>query len=148
MALLIKRSKFNFGPSGLEAFGRLKEIFISPPDMCVIAYVSRRIKPCEYSLFMFQLELLSTVFLCSYFVDYLMGRASTVHTDSKLITELRTIFTLDSRTTRLQLKLQDFNLKFVYLPGRENFVADTLAHFPPEDTITRGQHFSDNVIFT
>lgn len=59
-----------------------------------------------------------------------------MHTDSKSITELRTIRNLDSRTTRLLLKLQDFNLKFVHLSGAENFVADTLSRFPPEEPIT------------
>lgn len=68
-------------------------------DIGVIACGSRRIKPSEFSLSMFHLELLPIVFLRGHFADYLLVKVATVHTGIKSITELRTIRNVDSRTT-------------------------------------------------
>lgn len=81
------------------------------------------------------------------FSGCLLGLVATVHTNSNSITELRTIRNLNSRKTRLLLKLQDFNLKFVHLPGAENFVTDTLPRFPPDEVAKGEQQIHVNVVF-
>lgn len=43
---------------------------------------------------------------------------------------------MDSYTTHLLLKIQAFKVKFVHLAGADNFVADTLSRFPPEEQST------------
>lgn len=99
------------------------------------------VKLTEFYLFIFQLELLAIVFLCDYFADYILDRK--IHTDSKDITHhLRTMRNLDLWTSRVLLKLQDYNNEFVHISGSDNFVADTLSRFPPEPILTLSGEFS------
>ena len=100
-------------------------------EVKVIEYASRRIRSSEYSLSIFQLELLAVVFLCKQFSKFILGREVTVYTDNQAVTYLRTVKNLDARTTRMLLKLQRFSLKFCHLKGTENFVADALSRSPP-----------------
>ena len=100
-------------------------------EIRVIEYASRRIKPSEYSLSIFQLELLAVLFLCKHFSNFILGRDVTIYTDNQAVTHLRTIRNIDARTTRILLKLQRFSLRFVHVKGVENFVADTLSRCPP-----------------
>lgn len=96
---------------------------------------------------MFQLELLVVVLLCNYLSDIILGGSAAVNTYNKSITELRTTRNLDSRTTRLLLKLQDFNLRFVHIKGEEFLFADTFSRLPTDEGSSEFRQFQINAVF-
>lgn len=51
-------------------------------DFQVMGYASRLIKFTNYSLPMFQLELLAVVYLSDYLSDYIIGREVVVYSDN------------------------------------------------------------------
>ncbi|UYV68351.1 K02A2.6-like [Cordylochernes scorpioides] len=56
-----------------------------------------------------------------------------VHTDHKPITFNKGSDYKNSRLSRWAEIIQDFNVTFIYVPGKENTVADFLSRFPCED---------------
>lgn len=110
-------------------------------EYCVIAYASRRVKPTKLSMSIFQLKLLAIAFLCEHFADFITGIPVILHTDFKSITQFKTLRNLDSRTTRLLLKLQEFDLRFEHLAGTSKQIADRLTRSLPLVTSNECKEF-------
>ncbi|UYV72435.1 hypothetical protein LAZ67_9003122, partial [Cordylochernes scorpioides] len=71
--------------------------------------------------------------LCSTLKHLLAGSKVEVHTDHKPITYNKGSDYKNARLSRWAEIIQDFNVTFVYVPGKENTVADFLSRFPCED---------------
>jgi hypothetical protein len=82
-------------------------------------------------------ELLAICFGCKKFHDYVYGKGPiTIETDHKPLLAIMTkpIHKLSARMQRMRLRLQHYDLKLVYRPGREMFLADTLSRAFISDT--------------
>ena len=82
-------------------------------------------------------ELLSIVHGCTRFDQYVYGREITVQTDHKPLVNIfnKPLLSAPRRLQRMLLQLQKYNLKLVYKPGKELFIADTLSRaFLSSDT--------------
>ncbi|XP_064621114.1 uncharacterized protein K02A2.6-like [Lineus longissimus] len=82
-------------------------------------------------------ELLAICFGCKKFHDYVYGKGPiTIETDHKPLLAIMTkpIHKLSARMQRMRLRLQHYDLKLVYRPGREMFLADTLSRAFVSDT--------------
>jgi hypothetical protein len=71
-------------------------------------------------------ELLSIVETLKTYKSMLYGHPLVIYTDHKNLTFER--FSSD-RVTRWRLYTEEFNPKFIYLPGKDNVVADALPRF-------------------
>ena len=94
-----------------------------------VAFASRALSTAETHYAQIEKELLAIVFACEKFYYYIYGRQVAVQSDHK---PLEAIFQkpLASTTPRLQrmlLKLLRFNLRVIFTPGKNMFIADTLS---------------------
>ena len=98
-----------------------------------IEYASRLLNPAERNYSTTEREALAVVWAIDKYRGYIEGALVTVLTDHQ---PLKWLFSLKSPTGRLArwaLRLQPYNLKFGYTPGRQNTVADTLSRPPCAD---------------
>lgn len=94
-----------------------------------ISFASRSLSGAERNYTVTELELLGILFACQKFRIYILGFPIFVYTDHKALTFLFTCRLRNARLTRWTLALQEFNLKIVHCPGRDNPV-DTLSRYP------------------
>ena len=100
-----------------------------------IAYGSRSLTEVEMKYTQLKKESLAIVFGCEHFHQYLYGRNFELETDHR---PLEHIFkpkmsfqgkSNPARVERLVLRLQEYDFKVVYRPGKHN-LADSLSHLP------------------
>lgn len=94
-----------------------------------IHFASRALTDTEKHYAQIEKELLAAVFACEKFRQYIFGKPVTVETDHQpLITIMKK--SLNEAPTRLQrliMRLQKFDITFVYKKGSEMHIADTLS---------------------
>jgi hypothetical protein len=93
----------------------------------VISFASRCLTKCERNYTITEKELLSVVFGCRKFRTFILGRKLLVRTDHKALTYLKTCHVVNRRMLRWMLELQEYDIEWEYLPGKENIVADLLS---------------------
>ena len=94
---------------------------------------------CERNYNVTEKELLSVVFACSKFCSYILGYPVTVRTDHKSISFLRRCKLSHGRLTRCILALQEYDLRWEYIPGNKNVVADVLSRINLEAQTFEGE---------
>ena len=103
-----------------------------------VAFSSRALSNTEKNYAQIEKELLSIVHGCTRFDQYVCGRDVTVQKDNKPLENIfrKPLLSALKRLQRMLLQLQKNNLKIVYKPGKEFFIADILsrAFLPNEQT--------------
>lgn len=97
-----------------------------------IAFSSRSLNDAEQRYAQIEKEMLSIVFGCKKFHNYVYGRHFTVESDHKplvSIMEKPLCAIPSSRLQRLRIKLLPYELKLTYLPGKYMYIADVLSRF-------------------
>ncbi len=113
-----------------------------------VAYASRKLRDSENNWAPIEKEMLAIVFSTQKFREYIVGKQTTVQTDHK---PLETILRkpLISAPLRLQtmiLKIKGYDLKVEYLPGKKQWIADTLSRASPTDAPPEDEEFTVNMI--
>ena len=100
-----------------------------------VAYASRRVTSAEKNYAPIKNEMSAIVFGCVTFHDYIYGQQVTVETDHKPLVGIfqKEISKLSPRLQNMRLKLLRYDLKVVWKPGKEMFVADALSRSIPSD---------------
>ena len=93
----------------------------------VISFASRMLNSCERNYNTTEKELLSVVFACGKFRTYILGYPITVRRDHKYISFLKHCKLNHGRLTRWVLALQEYNIAWEYIPGKQNIAADVLS---------------------
>ena len=107
-----------------------------------VAFSSRALSNTEKNYAQIEKELLSIVHGCTRFDQYVYGREVTVQTDHKPLENIfiKPLLSAPKRLQRMLLHLQKYNLKIVYKPGKELFIADTLSRaFIPNEQTSEGK---------
>ena len=94
-----------------------------------IAFYSRKLTPTQQNYSTIEKELLSIVEVFKEFHQMLLGAKPVVSMDHKNLTHHMMQFTTQ-HVLCWQLLLEEFNLKYEYLAGTHNVIADTLSHIP------------------
>lgn len=94
-----------------------------------IAYASASLTPCQQSYSQIEKELLAILFGCTKFHQYIYGRQTLVETDHKPIVSLmkKPLYDIPPRLQRIMIRLQPYDLKVLYKPGKYLYIADTLS---------------------
>jgi transposase InsO family protein len=97
-----------------------------------IAYAARSLTSAESNYSIIEKELLAVVFALTRFHFYTAGRRVTVLTDHQpLLGAARNVLVRDNpRLDRLFDKIISYDLSWVYVPGKENFLPDFLSRLP------------------
>lgn len=93
----------------------------------VVSFASRTLNSCERRYNVTEKELLSVVFACTKFRTYILGYQITVRSDHRSISFLQRCKLNHGRITRWILCLQEYNITWEYIPGKQNAVADALS---------------------
>jgi hypothetical protein len=92
-----------------------------------IAYASRILNNDEKHYSVTEKELLSIVWGCKYYHQYLFGRKFTIVTDHKPLTCVFSVMDHISRLLHWRLKLKKFDYQVIHKPGTKNTNADALS---------------------
>lgn len=83
---------------------------------------------CRYA--QIEKELLAIVFSCERFHQYIYGRTDvTVQSDHKPLESIfkKSLGSVPTRLQRMMLRIQSYDIKVVYTPGKYMYIADTLS---------------------
>ncbi|XP_063635205.1 uncharacterized protein LOC134805954 [Cydia splendana] len=92
-----------------------------------IEYASRLLTPAERNYSTTEREALAVVWAVERFRGYIEGHPVVIGSDHQPLKWLLTLKSPSGRLVRWALKLQAFNIRFEYTPGKANVVADTLS---------------------
>ena len=92
-----------------------------------IAYASRTLSDTETKYSATEKELLAIVWATKYFRPYLFGKPFTICTDHQALTWLFKLKEPNAKLARWKLRLQEFDYKIIYKPGKRNLNADALS---------------------
>lgn len=98
----------------------------------IIAYTSRTLTESERNYAQIEKEALSVVYACEKFHQFIYGRKVQVENDHKPLESIfkKSIVKCPPRIQRFMLRLQRYDLHYLYKPGKELFIADTLSRDP------------------
>ena len=98
-------------------------------DWKPVAFASRRLDSAEQNYAQIERETLSVLFACERFHEYIYGREVIVQNDHKPLKTIfsKSIVSCPPRIQRFFLRLQKYDFKFEYAPGKTMKVADTLS---------------------
>ena len=110
--------------------GETSEVMYAP-----VAYASKALTPTEQRYSNLERELLSIVYGVERFSMYLYGREFTVVTDHRPLEAICTknLTQAPPRVQRLLLRLQGYDFKVVYKPGKFHIVPDWLSRAPNQE---------------
>lgn len=117
-----------------------------------VAFASKALTPTEQRYANIERELLAVVFGCTRFHTYVFGSSFTIQSDHKPLENIQHKNLADTppRLQRMMLRLQPYNFKVVYRPGKEMLLADALSRLNPSEEPTldfemtiHAVHYSD-----
>ena len=105
---------------------------------CPVAYASRSMTQAEFNYSQIEKEILSIVFACERFNDFLYGQDFLVENDHKPLQSLflKPILKTPPRIQQFLLRLQKYKFTMKYTPGDEMAVSDALSRAYLPDTST------------
>jgi hypothetical protein len=98
-----------------------------PDDQQVISFTSRILSSAERNYSTTEQEMLAIVNALNKFRTYVLGHKTIVKSDHKAISFFKNCRLGHGRLTRWILALQEYDLEWNYLPGKENQVVDALS---------------------
>ena len=162
--LLAKDSKFDWTVNHEQAFQQIKDSISSQdtlayfnPDKPItvqvdaslkalgatllqegrpVAYASKSLTDQETRYANIERELLAVVYGCERFHTYLYAQTFTVETDHRPLESihLKHLKAAPPRLQRMLLRLQPYDLKIVYKPGKDMAIADALSRLCEDET--------------
>lgn len=94
-----------------------------------VAYGSRALTDAQKRYAQIEKELLAIVYGCEKFHQYIYGKEVEVESDHKPLESIfkKSLHQAPPRLQRMLLRLQRYNLKVTYKPGKEMHIADALS---------------------
>ena len=99
----------------------------------VIAYLSRRLTPCERNYSVIEKECLAIIYAFKQFRQYLLGQKTYLYTDHQPLMYLRDIRNVTGRLARWSLALAEYDIEIKYRRGESNKNADFMSRLENVD---------------
>ena len=99
-----------------------------------IYFVSKKLTPAELNYTVTEKEFMAVVYSINKFHHYITRYGVFVYTDHSAIIFLMNKPITNGRVSRWLLLLHEFNITIINWPGKENLVADFLAHIQHDDS--------------
>ncbi|KAK3084719.1 hypothetical protein FSP39_017965 [Pinctada imbricata] len=98
-------------------------------DKQPVAFASRALTETQTRYAQIERELLAVLYGCEKFHHYIYGRTVTIETDHKplLAIHSKPLYRATPRLQRMLMKLQRYDVKLVYVPGKEMYISDALS---------------------
>ena len=160
--LLKKDAEFIWNTSYQEAFDRIKELVCKDTTLCYfdvwkpvtiqvdtsgkglraallqegcpVAFASKAVTPTERRYANIECELLACVFRAECFHTYVFGQSFTIESDHKPLEQinLKNLADTPAHLQRMLLRLQNYDLKIKYKPGKQMTLTDALSQYAPQ----------------
>ena len=103
-----------------------------------MAFASKSLSSTEQRYANIERELLAIVFRCERFHTYIYGKNFSIESDHKPLEMIqqKPLTAAPSCLQRMLLRLQTYDAKITYLPGKEMLLADSLSRSPRTDSTT------------
>ncbi|XP_063959342.1 uncharacterized protein K02A2.6-like [Lytechinus pictus] len=103
-----------------------------------VAFASKALTPTEQRYANIERELLAVVFGCTRFHTYVFGSSFVTQSDHKPLENIQHKNLADTppRLQRMMLRLQPYDYKVVYCPGKDMMLADALSRLNPAEEPT------------
>ena len=100
-----------------------------------VAFASKALTPTEQRYANIECELLACVFGAEHFHTYVFGQPFTIESDHKPLEQinLKNLADTPAYLQRMLLRLQNYDLKIKYKPGKEMLLTDTLSRYAPQN---------------
>ena len=100
-----------------------------------IAFASKSLSGCEQRYANIEREMLAVVFGCERFHTFVYGKHFTVESDHKPLEmiHLKNLAAAPQRLQRMLLRVQQYDFKLRYKPGKDMALADTMSRQPCTD---------------
>jgi len=107
-----------------------------------VAYASHALSNSEINYAPIEKEMLAIVFGCERFNMYTHGAEVEVNSDHKPLENIfeKLLFKVPPRLQRMRLRLQKYDIKVRYVPGKFLYIADTLSRACGESHIPNDMH--------
>ena len=105
-----------------------------------IAYESRRLKPEEQILGIYEKELLAIIHALSSWKHYLLGTPFILRTNHQSLRYFITQTKLNEKQMRWENFLSQFHFHIAHVPRKQNVVANSLSRRPQVNAITIAHH--------
>ena len=94
-----------------------------------ISLASKALDKTQQNYAVIEKELLAICFGCKKFHEYIFGKEVTIETDHKPLVSImiKPLHMLTARVQRMRMRLQNYNLRVIYLKGSQMYFADTLS---------------------
>ena len=94
-----------------------------------VAFASRKLRKSELNWAPIEKEMLAILVSTEKFHEYILGKETKVQTDHKPLVNIcqKPLVTAPLRLQAMLLKMKGYDLKVEYLPGKEQYLADTLS---------------------
>lgn len=101
-----------------------------------VAYGSRALTETQKRYAQIEREMLAIVYGCEKFHHYIYGRKVTVETDDKPLVVIysKPLYRATPRLQRMLMKLQRYDLKLMYVPGKDMHISDALSRSYLQET--------------
>ena len=112
-----------------------------------VAFASRALTDAEMRYAQIKKELLAVVFAFEKFNLYTYGRCVEVETDHKPLVSIvkKSLTSAPPRLQRMLLRLQRYEIKMTYKPGKEMIIADTLSRAYLTDKDINNDQMNDEI---
>ena len=94
-----------------------------------VAYGSKALSETQKRYAQIEREMLAILYGCQKFDHYIYGRRVVIETDHKPLVAIyeKPLYRATPRLQRMLMKLQRYDLRIVYVPGKEMYISDTLS---------------------
>ena len=161
--LLKKDSEFKWNSSYQEAFNKIKGLVCKDTSLCYfnvqkpvtiqanasgkglgaallqegcpVAFASKALTPTEQQYSNIECELLACVFGAEHFHTYVFGQPFTIKSDHKPLEQinLKNLADTPAQLQRMLLRVQNYDFKIKYKPGKKMLLTDTLSCYGPQN---------------
>ena len=116
-------------------------------NWCPVAYASRSVTDCDSRYATIELETLGMTFACERFHQFIYSQEFEIETDHKPLVSIFKKSLVDSppRIQWLRLRLQKYEFKLSYVPGKWMHAPDTLSRAPLKVTSKSDHHIEAHV---
>lgn len=111
-----------------------------------VGFLSRKIRGSEIRYTATELEIFAICYALQSWRSLLLGRHIDVYTDHRALESIKNTPRINTRLTKFQLIMSDFDVTIHYTPGKKHLMPDALSRNPIGDYLDK--NYEDRVLFT
>lgn len=99
----------------------------------IVLFASRALSPAEIRYPIIEREALACAWALEHFRSFVWGKTVTIRTDHRPLVKILSaegIVGASARLARISIRMREYNYKMMFVPGKDNVLADCLSRLP------------------